>query len=248
MLVFLRRNAIALLALAVALGGTSYAAITLPRNSVGTKQLKRNAVTTVKVKDRTLLRKDFKPGQLPSGAAGMQGPQGVAGPQGATGPQGPAGADGAAGADGSTGTTGPTGPTGFVTSRSFQGVWHPATLPGNNGNTIITPDNCQTAAHTAVAGERALVTGFGTATPSNTATDVLYINIMVSEDYGPWLVKTYIDHAESMSDGTAQTSTYGEIDLEPGIAYRFATGFSSNASVAISTGYCSLNALIVKSG
>jgi hypothetical protein len=41
---------IACIALTVALGGTSYAAITLPRNSVGTKQLKKNAVTAVKVK------------------------------------------------------------------------------------------------------------------------------------------------------------------------------------------------------
>src|SRR5262245_48358597 len=41
---------VACIALAVSLGGTSYAAITLPKNSVGTKQLKKNAVTRVKVK------------------------------------------------------------------------------------------------------------------------------------------------------------------------------------------------------
>jgi hypothetical protein len=41
---------IAILALFVALGGTGYAALTLPRNSVGTKQLKRNAVTGSKIK------------------------------------------------------------------------------------------------------------------------------------------------------------------------------------------------------
>jgi hypothetical protein len=41
---------VASIALAVALGGTSYAAITLPKNSVGTKQLKKNAVTSAKVK------------------------------------------------------------------------------------------------------------------------------------------------------------------------------------------------------
>lgn len=43
---------IALLALFIALGGSSYAAIVaLPKNSVGTKQLKANAVTGVKIKD-----------------------------------------------------------------------------------------------------------------------------------------------------------------------------------------------------
>jgi hypothetical protein len=45
---------VACLALTVALGGTSYAAIRLPANSVGTKQLKRGAVTGVKVKRDTL--------------------------------------------------------------------------------------------------------------------------------------------------------------------------------------------------
>ena len=47
---FLRGNTIALLALFVALGGTTYAATALPKNSVGTKQLKKNAVTAVKIK------------------------------------------------------------------------------------------------------------------------------------------------------------------------------------------------------
>src|SRR5688572_8401214 len=42
---------VACIALSVALGGTSVAAIqALPRNSVGAKQLKRNAVTGVKIK------------------------------------------------------------------------------------------------------------------------------------------------------------------------------------------------------
>jgi hypothetical protein len=41
---------VALLALAVALGGTTYAAKKLKKNSVGTKQLKKNAVTTAKIK------------------------------------------------------------------------------------------------------------------------------------------------------------------------------------------------------
>jgi len=41
---------VAVLALVVALGGVSYAAITLPKNSVGTPQLKKAAVTTKKIK------------------------------------------------------------------------------------------------------------------------------------------------------------------------------------------------------
>lgn len=79
---------VASLALVVALGGTSYAAITLPKNSVGTKQIKKNAVTTSKikknavttskVKNGSLLARDFKSGQLPKGPAGPPGDPGVA--------------------------------------------------------------------------------------------------------------------------------------------------------------------------
>lgn len=66
-------------------GGTAFAVSKLPKNSVGSKQLQKDAVTSVKVKDRSLLAKDFKAGQLPKGAKGPTGPQGPAGPKGAAG-------------------------------------------------------------------------------------------------------------------------------------------------------------------
>src|SRR5437868_809606 len=71
--------AVACLALLIALGGTSYAAV---------QALPRNSVTTVQVKDFSLLNRDFKRGQVPRGPAGPPGPAGPAGP---TGPAGPAG-------------------------------------------------------------------------------------------------------------------------------------------------------------
>ena len=74
---------IALIALFLALGGVSYAAMEIPRNSVGTSQLKASAVTSTKVKDRSLLARDFKIGELPRGE---QGPAGERGATGATGP------------------------------------------------------------------------------------------------------------------------------------------------------------------
>jgi hypothetical protein len=58
----LRRNAIAYLALWLALaGGSAYAASQLPTNSVGTKQLKPDAVVSSRVKDHSLLAQDFIP-------------------------------------------------------------------------------------------------------------------------------------------------------------------------------------------
>jgi hypothetical protein len=70
---------VASLALAVALGGTGYAALVLPANSVG----------TVQVKNGSLLAADFKKGQIPRGPAGPAGVAGATGPVGATGPTGP---------------------------------------------------------------------------------------------------------------------------------------------------------------
>jgi len=73
---------IASLALLLALGGTGYAA---------SQALPRNSVTSVQVKDHSLLARDFKAGQLPRGKAGPAGPVGPAGPQGPAGPAGSAG-------------------------------------------------------------------------------------------------------------------------------------------------------------
>jgi hypothetical protein len=89
---------VASVALSVALSGTGYAAFKLPKASVGTVHLKKNAVTSAKVKDRTLLGSDFAKGQIPAGPAGPAGPQGAQGTQGPVGPQGPAGPPGAKGA------------------------------------------------------------------------------------------------------------------------------------------------------
>ena len=95
---------VACLALLVALGGTGYAISNPPPDSVGRLQLRDNAVTNAKiangavtsekVRNRSLLAIDFLPGQLPRGKpgpAGAVGPPGPAGPAGAAGPAGTAG-------------------------------------------------------------------------------------------------------------------------------------------------------------
>lgn len=71
-------NVVACLALFVALGGVSYAALQLPKNSVGSKQLKKKAVTPAKLSPAAK--------QTLIGSTGPAGPQGKEGPPG---PQGP---------------------------------------------------------------------------------------------------------------------------------------------------------------
>ena len=100
---------IACLALGIALGGTGSAAVlNVPDGSVTTAKIKNGAVTTAKlkndavtvdklaanavtsgqVKNGTLLKEDFKSGQLPAGPPGPAGPRGLPGPKGAPGVSG----------------------------------------------------------------------------------------------------------------------------------------------------------------
>lgn len=140
---------VACLSLVVALGGVSYAAGVLPKNSVGTMQLqkkavsgaklKQNAVTTAKVKNGSLMAADFKAGQLPAGPQGPKGLTGAAGPKGATGAAGSAGPQGPAGPAGPAGPTGPkgaTGPAGTV-AASLTTSSGPATV-GNSWSYVHT--------------------------------------------------------------------------------------------------------------
>jgi hypothetical protein len=65
---FVRHNGIALLALFIALGGTTFAASTaLPKNSVGTAQLKRGAVGTAQLKRNAVKSAKIAPNSIRSG-------------------------------------------------------------------------------------------------------------------------------------------------------------------------------------
>ena len=56
---------VACISLVISLSGATYAAIVLPRNSVGTKHLKTNAVVSSKVKNGTLKPADVAGGRIP---------------------------------------------------------------------------------------------------------------------------------------------------------------------------------------
>ena len=118
-------NVVSTACLFVLLGGSATAAVLITgkqvkNGSLTGADLKNNSVGSSVVKDRTLLAKDFKPGQLVAGAPGPAGPQGAQGPNGDPGAPGPAGAQGAQGPKGDTGEPGPsTGPAGGDLSGNY---------------------------------------------------------------------------------------------------------------------------------
>jgi hypothetical protein len=148
-----KHNVVGYLALFLALGGTSYAAVRLAPGSVTSRALARGAVTHTKLSatrvdarniiSGTLTRGDFAPGTLADLTNGSKGAAGGKGGRGATGPAGPAGA---AGADGSA----------SIVARA-RGMG-PITAP--HGATTSVPINGDT--WTQDTGDIALVTGSAT--------------------------------------------------------------------------------------
>lgn len=135
-------NVVASLALFVALGGVSWAAVTLPANSVGKRQLKSNAVTSEKVANGSLKAGDFAAGQLPAGERGPAGPTGPAGPAGPAGERGDRGETGPAGPRGEKGDRGETGPPG---SSACDGFLCPGTDLAAGQHVSLTIDGFQIA-------------------------------------------------------------------------------------------------------
>lgn len=177
-------NVTSTMALVIVLGGTSYAAVTLPKNSVGNKQLRPNAVTTEKVRDRSLLARDFKIGELAGGTqgpAGPTGPAGPAGPAGAAGPAGPASPQGETGATGATGPTGPTGPEGDPgTARAYAYISGLA-CSGTPGTCPVTKAKNITSARRDAAGVYCITA----AAPMDPATDLAMAGVEYSQTFNP---------------------------------------------------------------
>jgi hypothetical protein len=84
-------NVLATLAVFIALGGTSYAVLELPRNSVGSRQIKPGAVDTSDIRANAIRSRQVKTRSLRSSDLSRQarrslrGQRGIAGPPGAPG-------------------------------------------------------------------------------------------------------------------------------------------------------------------
>jgi hypothetical protein len=88
-------NVMATIAVFIALGGTSYAA--LGRNSVGERQIRPKAVGTSELKSRAVSSSKIRPGAVTASRLSTSARntlRGPAGPQGRPGPAGPQGANG----------------------------------------------------------------------------------------------------------------------------------------------------------
>jgi hypothetical protein len=143
-------NVVASLALFAALGGSSYAAISITGKhvrdgSLAGRDVRNGSLTGQDVRDRSLLSQDFKQGQLP---AGPQGPKGDPGPQGLQGIQGVPGIDGAPGTARAYGLVHHDGS--FERSKNVTAVTHPKTgvycialaagIDPNQTGVVATPD------------------------------------------------------------------------------------------------------------
>ena len=95
--------AVAGTAMVVALGGTSYAAVSInssdvrnnsltnadiKNSTVRSAEIRNGTIRSADVRNRSLTASDFRSGSLPAGARGAAGPAGPAGPAGAHGPKG----------------------------------------------------------------------------------------------------------------------------------------------------------------
>jgi hypothetical protein len=128
-------------------GGTAYAATKmLPKNSVGSNQIKKGAVTPAKL---SFASKAAMTGPIgPTGPVGSTGPKGPAGPKGTTGPRGTTGLQGDKGKQGEKGEKGERGEKGQAGTTQVIDV--------DSGANAVSANNTGTFAATCPVGDSAV--------------------------------------------------------------------------------------------
>jgi hypothetical protein len=116
-------NVMATCAVFIALGGTGYAALTLPRNSVGSKQLRKGSVGTTELRTGAVRSKDIRNRTIRLTDVSRSARQAL---KGQMGPQGQAGAPGtalrAAVSSGGTAVAGNSTTVAHVSGTNVYGV------------------------------------------------------------------------------------------------------------------------------
>jgi hypothetical protein len=141
-------NVMAMIAVSVAVGGTSYAAVTLPRDSVGRQQIKRSAVGKAEIGSGAVTSRALKNGAVQPQDLSSTTKATLAGKPGPQGPPGPAGVTLRAALNSGGGTV--AGNATFVTSggvnkwligfsRNLSGCVPTATLARNTGGQTVDP-------------------------------------------------------------------------------------------------------------
>lgn len=125
----------AYLALFTALGGTGYAATKLPRNSVGSTQIRDGSVHSADLTRSLRPVTPTRPTPGPTGTTGSAGPPGLSGPAGQNGANGANGAAGLPGAQGPQGAAGVAQPA--VTSASNPDDVRLGTVFGTQAEIIV---------------------------------------------------------------------------------------------------------------
>jgi hypothetical protein len=180
-----RGNVVAYVALFVALGGSSYAAVQLAPGSVRSRalakgavtksKLAKNSVTSTTVANGSLTSKDFKSGAI------LNGLKGDAGADGADGSGGGDGIDGIRGIDGINGAPGPAGPAGIDGSASLGAKVRLAS-PVTAAHGAATSVPLTGAAWTQSAGELDLVAGSVTMQTPASCTGSFGNSLLISID------------------------------------------------------------------
>jgi hypothetical protein len=181
-------HVIAMIALFVALSGSSYAAVTIrasqirnnsipgtkiKSNSIPASKIKNNSITGRKLQNNTITRGKLRNDVFgTTGGGNVDGEDGASGSTGARGPQGPSGPRGLTGATGPQGQAGPAGATGAAgTDSGLVQIVAAGTLD-ENGNTV-TPivATCPATAPAAIGGN---YVGAGIRSATAVMTDTTY--------------------------------------------------------------------------